>query len=70
VGSASLCGKNEETGMDLFGHSMVVDPWGEVVMDGGEREEGIFCIQCEREKIRAVRETLPALRNMKKSFRR
>jgi nitrilase len=68
AGSASLCGKNEETGMELFGHSMVVDPWGEVVADGGAHEQGVVRVRLARKRIQEVRATLPALRNMKKWF--
>ncbi|WP_462323740.1 nitrilase-related carbon-nitrogen hydrolase [Desulfoplanes sp.] len=64
--SASLCGKNQETGMDLFGHSMIVDPWGEVLADGGEKAAGVVRVRCDKERIREVRQTLPALRNMRK----
>jgi nitrilase len=70
VGSASLCGQNEETRMELFGHSMVVDPWGEVLADGGAHAQGVVRVRLFRERIQEVRAILPALRNMKKSFRR
>jgi nitrilase len=71
VGSASLWGTNEETGMALFGHSMAIDPWGEVLLDLGDQDAGVVRVQCEKEKIRTVRKTLPALRNMKRDiFRR
>ncbi|MGX9366994.1 nitrilase-related carbon-nitrogen hydrolase [Desulfoplanes sp. PS50] len=70
VGSASLCGQNEETRMELFGHSMVVDPWGEVLADGGAHAQGVVRVRLSRERIQEVRAILPALRNMKKSFRR
>ncbi|WP_069858862.1 nitrilase-related carbon-nitrogen hydrolase [Desulfoplanes formicivorans] len=68
VGSASLCGRNEETGMELFGHSMAVDPWGEVVMDRGPQKEGVVRVKCAKQRIRAVRTTLPALRHMRREW--
>ncbi|HEY0829414.1 MAG TPA: carbon-nitrogen family hydrolase [Bacilli bacterium] len=27
---------------DFFGHSMIIDPWGEIIAEGGEQEEIIF----------------------------
>src|SRR5258706_7337365 len=49
-----------ETGRRTWGHSMIVDPWGEVL---GERAEGegVVLATMERERIAAVRTQLPAL---------
>lgn len=34
------CNRTGESGKDhFFGHSMIIDPWGEIVAEGGEEEE-------------------------------
>ncbi|MFC1669638.1 carbon-nitrogen hydrolase family protein [Spirochaetota bacterium] len=47
-----------------FGHSLIVDPWGEVIADAGE-DEGFAVADLEPEKLTSVRESLPALRHRK-----
>jgi nitrilase len=49
-----------ENGRRTWGHSMIVDPWGEVlgVRDEGE---GVVVGEMSRERIEAVRTQLPAL---------
>ncbi len=44
----------------FFGHSMIVDPWGEVVVEGGE-EEGIISFSIDLSKTDTVRSSLTAL---------
>ena len=45
-----------------FGHSLVVDPWGEVLADGGE-EPGIVSARIDPAKVAAARAMIPALRH-------
>ncbi|MGB0743321.1 MAG: nitrilase-related carbon-nitrogen hydrolase [Opitutales bacterium] len=53
----------EEVGAaHYFGHSMVVDPWGEVLAEGGELEE-ILTVQINLELVAETRSKLPALRD-------
>ena len=49
-----------ENGRRTFGHSMIVDPWGEVlgVLPEGE---GVVFADIDRDRIAAVRKQLPAL---------
>jgi predicted amidohydrolase len=49
-----------ENGRRTYGHSMVVDPWGDVlgVLPEGE---GVVLADVDRERIAAVRKQLPAL---------
>ena len=57
---AAAQGGIHETGRRTWGHSMVVDPWGEVlgVLPEGE---GVVMAEMDRERIAAVRTQLPAL---------
>ena len=41
--------------------SMVIDPWGEVLYEGGEGEEGYF-IEIDPEKVQPIRDHLQVFR--------
>ena len=43
-----------------FGHSLIVDPWGEVLADGGE-QEGFVIAEIDPAKAEAARGRIPAL---------
>jgi nitrilase len=49
-------------GRTTYGHSLIVDPWGEVVAERAEGE-GFVLAPIERERIAEVRRSLPALEN-------
>ena len=49
-----------EGGGECFGHSLIVDPWGTVLADGGE-EEGIAIAEIDTEKVAEARRRIPAL---------
>lgn len=49
-----------ENGRRTYGHSMVVDPWGEVLAVRGEGT-GVVMAELDAERIRSVRQQLPAL---------
>jgi deaminated glutathione amidase len=49
-------------GRDTFGHSLVVDPWGEVLLDMGE-EPGVSVVEIDLAKIDTVRARIPALKH-------
>ena len=53
-------GGMHETGRKTYGHSMLVDPWGEVVASVFEGEKIIYAT-IDSDKIREVRSKLPAL---------
>lgn len=62
VASAQWGQHNER--MSTFGHSLVIDPWGEILVDAGEGEKIIFA-ELSLEKIEAVRARMNVLRNPK-----
>jgi predicted amidohydrolase len=45
-------------GSRFFGHSMIIDPWGEVVAEGGEQEQ-IVAAEIDLAEIGRVRNTIP-----------
>jgi deaminated glutathione amidase len=49
-------------GRRTYGHSSIVDPWGEIVA-GREQGEGVVVGSIERARIAEVRSRLPALRH-------
>ena len=50
------------SGRRTYGHTMVVDPWGEILALRPEGE-GVVLASIDAERIRAVRASLPALAN-------
>lgn len=49
-----------EDGRTTYGHSLVVDPWGEVLLDMGA-ERGLAIIDLDLDRIASVRARIPAL---------
>ncbi|MGD9538373.1 MAG: carbon-nitrogen hydrolase family protein [Alphaproteobacteria bacterium] len=45
-----------------FGHSLIVDPWGAVLADGGEAE-GVIVAELDLDKVAEARGRIPALRH-------
>jgi predicted amidohydrolase len=50
----------ESLGQNFCGHSMIVDPWGEVVIEAGESET-ILTVAIDTDKVDEVRQKLPVL---------
>ncbi|GMQ78783.1 MAG: hypothetical protein BMS9Abin02_1320 [Anaerolineae bacterium] len=42
----------------FFGHSMIIDPWGEIVTEGGEDEE-LIATSIDLGQVKSVRRTIP-----------
>ncbi|MCE3232137.1 MAG: carbon-nitrogen hydrolase family protein [Rickettsiaceae bacterium] len=50
-----------------YGHSLVVDPWGTIVLDGGENE-GINVVGIDTDLVSQVRQQLPSLEHDRDFF--
>lgn len=61
IGAAQV-GEHED-GRHTYGHSLVVDPWGEVVLDLGGQEAGLGFAPIDPALIARVREQVPSLAN-------
>jgi deaminated glutathione amidase len=59
---ASAQGGNHENGRRTWGHSMVIDPWGQVMAMHAEGP-GVVLADIDRERLRSVRQQLPALQH-------
>lgn len=66
---AAAQGGVHENGRRTFGHSMVVDPWGEVLAVQAEGE-GVVMADLDPARISAVRRQLPALDHRRDDLRR
>jgi deaminated glutathione amidase len=50
------------TGIECYGHSMIVDPWG-VVLAGQETGDGVVVADLDLDRVAEVRAQLPSLAN-------
>jgi len=57
--AAAQCGTHAEN-RQTYGHSLIVDPWGTVLADGGE-EAGVITAEIDLEKVTEARAKIPAL---------
>jgi len=60
--AAAQVGRHDD-GRETYGHSLVVDPWGEVVLDMGGAAPGLGFAEIDPARIVEVRAQLPSLAN-------
>ena len=61
VVAAAQSGQHAD-GRATFGHSLVIDPWGEVLVDGGDGEKLLFA-EIDLERIAEVRSRIPVMQH-------
>jgi predicted amidohydrolase len=59
VFAPAQCGTHAE-GRETFGHSLIVDPWGTVLADGGE-EPGVILAPVDPDSVAETRRRIPSL---------
>jgi predicted amidohydrolase len=59
---AAAQGGRHENGRETFGHSMVVDPWGRVVAEGGT-EPGVIFAEIDPAEVAKARGRVPSLQH-------
>jgi predicted amidohydrolase len=62
VVAAAQVGRHAD-GRETYGHSLIVDPWGEVLLDMGGEEPGLAFCDIDLGRIAEVRAQVPALAN-------
>jgi len=59
--AAAQCGLHENK-RETFGHSLIIDPWGEILAEGGV-EPGVFLARIDPSRVETVRNTIPSLQH-------
>jgi len=62
VVAAAQVGEHAD-GRRTYGHSLVVDPWGEVALDMGGEAPGVGFAEIDLQRIAEIRQQLPSLAN-------
>jgi predicted amidohydrolase len=57
---AAAQGGKHENGRETYGHSLVVDPWGRILAEGGT-EPGVVVAQIDPSEVAAARSRIPSL---------
>jgi len=59
---AAAQGGKHEHGRETYGHSMIVDPWGKILAEGGT-EPGVVMAEIDPSQIAAARARIPSLQH-------
>ena len=59
---AAAQGGPHENKRETFGHSMIIDPWGTVLAEGGI-EPGVFLAEIDPAKVDVARKSIPSLQH-------
>jgi predicted amidohydrolase len=62
VVAAAQVGRHAD-GRETYGHSLVVDPWGKVLLDMGGEGSGVGFAELDLDAVEEVRRRLPAIRH-------
>ena len=57
---AAAQGGRHENGRDTFGHSLVIDPWGRIIAEGGT-EPGVIVAEIDPAEVATARGRVPSL---------
>jgi predicted amidohydrolase len=58
--AAAQCGEHED-GRRTYGHSLVVDPWGKVLLDMGTAQKQVGFAELDLDRLGEVRKRIPVL---------
>jgi predicted amidohydrolase len=59
---AAAQGGRHENGRETFGHSLVIDPWGRILAEGGT-EPGVVMAEIDPAEVAAARSKVPSLQH-------
>lgn len=57
-------GGKHQDGRETFGHSLIIDPWGEILAEGGV-DPGVICATLDLAKVDEVRGKVPSLKHVR-----
>ena len=60
--AAAQAGKHE-SGRETYGHSLIVDPWGEIIAEGNGTDTGVVLAKIDPAKVQSVRKSIPSLQH-------
>src|SRR6476659_7434815 len=60
--AAAQAGKHE-SGRESYGHSLIVDPWGTVLAEGGGVETGVLMARIDPSRVETARKAVPSLQH-------
>lgn len=63
--AAAQVGRHED-GRETYGHSLAIDPWGEVLLDLGGEAPALGFVDLDPARIAEIRSQLPSLANRRK----
>jgi deaminated glutathione amidase len=61
VFASAQCGEHAE-GRKTYGHSLIVSPWGDILVDGGTHV-GWFSVEIDVDRVKEARNRVPSLSN-------
>jgi predicted amidohydrolase len=59
VFAPAQCG-DHENGRKTYGHSLIINPWGDILADGGA-DTGVITAEIDPAEVTKARTTLPSL---------
>jgi len=59
---AAAQGGKHESGRETFGHSLIIDPWGRILAEGGT-EPGVVIAEIDPAEVAAARAKIPSLQH-------
>ena len=60
--AAAQCGKHSD-GRQTYGHSLIINPWGEILADAGDRAEGFVQTEINLDQVKQARKALRHLKH-------
>ena len=60
---AAAQGGDHEDGRETYGHSLIINPWGEIIAENNSEDPGVIVADIEPEQSRIARQKIPNLAN-------
>ena len=60
--ASAQTGRHQGSGRTTYGHSLIVNPWGEVILDAG-KSQGLYFANLDLNEVTEARRRIPSLNN-------